>query len=253
VARHRRGLALVVAAARLSANSPGDAAGLASGDLLLSARVGEAAPVELQAPSRWLQLERDTPPGSKLRVRFDRAGREGEVELALTARVRHEARHALARLREESKAGIVLRTATAVEAAPAGLGAGGGAVLVGMARGSPWRSVGLRFGDVLAKLDGRAVDSPQVVLDVLRNTERAHVDVVFARQGRLQQVRAPLTTRATEVHEVGIPLLFTYGKDRGTSTTSALLGIVPRESTPRWPGACGCSGCSRSAAATPTG
>jgi hypothetical protein len=40
-----------------------------------------------------------------------------------------------------------------------------------------------------------------------------------------------LTTRATEVHEVGIPLLFTYGKDRGTSTTSALLGIYHTKHT----------------------
>ena len=53
--------------------------------------------------------------------------------------------------REEQHAGIVVRTATEVEARAAGLGAGGGAVLIGLAANSPWRQKGLRFGDVILK------------------------------------------------------------------------------------------------------
>lgn len=213
------------------ANSPGDAAGITVGDLLRTAQVGDAPAQDLTAPSAWLALERDTPPGSRLRVRIDRAGRDFATTLTLTARVRHDPRHAVARLREESKVGVVLRTATAVEAAPTGLGAGGGAVIVGLSRGSPWRRVGLRFGDVLAKADGRPVVSPQVVLDAIRNSQGQHVDLVFARDGKLQQTRAPLGTREQEVKQVGVPLLLTHTKERGTTTTSAVLGLIHYQST----------------------
>ena len=41
------------------------------------------------------------------------------------------------------------------EARAAGLGPGGGAVVVGLSERSPWRAAGLRFGDlIVAALDG---------------------------------------------------------------------------------------------------
>jgi hypothetical protein len=144
------------------------------------------------------------------------------------------------RYREEDKVGIVVRTATEVEARAVGLGPGGGAVVVGLSRASPWRDVaggkhsraGLVYGDLITSVDGKPVAHPQVVLDAIRGHEPGGtMPVELVRAGERRTVELPVSKRASEVREFSIPLLFSYTSDRGKSETWILLGIYKHEST----------------------
>lgn len=212
-------------------NSPAAAAGLAIDDVLLTAQVGDGETVTLLRPSEWRQLELATPPGTKVTLFVDRAGREAKAELQLLPRVAPAARHVGERYREELRVGVVLRTATEVEARGAGLGPGGGAVVVGLSRASPWRSVGVRFGDLLTTVDGRPVVHPQDVLTALRDPDRDTVRLGFRRGKAIFDVEAPLTSRDRDLTEITVPLLLDYTSGRGASECSLLLGIVNYRST----------------------
>ncbi len=217
--------------AQVIENSPAATAGLQVDDLLLEAQVGDAEPKALHRPSEWRQIELETPPGTRVVLFVDRAGREARAQLQLVSRHRPVARAIAERFREEQRIGVVLRTATEVEARAAGLGPGGGAVIVGLSRASPWRTVGLRFGDLLTALDGRTIAHPQDVLTALRDPRMSTVRVDYWRNGALLHADAPLSQRDRDVTEVSLPLLFNYTADRGASEWSLLLGIVNYRST----------------------
>ncbi|MHC4428158.1 MAG: Do family serine endopeptidase [Planctomycetota bacterium] len=196
-------------------NSPGEAAGIVEGDLLLWVARGEGLQPrqDLRWPSDWRLLELASSTGTTLRIGYDRAGVERETEL------------------REEKVGIVVRTATEVEARNVGLGPGGGAVIIGLARGSPWRTVGLRFEDLIVEANDQPVAHPQVLLDAIRNSKSA-VAITYMRDGEHHTVQAPLSRRASETKEISIPLLFSYQKDRGVKETSILMGLFGLEETP---------------------
>jgi predicted metalloprotease with PDZ domain len=216
-------------------NSPADAAGVVRGDILLAAtavgdHAGASDEVELTWPSQWRKLELETPPGTALTVVFDRAGAEGEATMTLAPRVRAPDRKEAQRYREEERVGVVLRTATEVEARAVGLGPGGGAVVVGLSRRSPWRIAGIRFGDLVVAVAGRPVDHPQVILDAIRDAKKK-LKVTCLRKGRRRTVKTLLTERKGEVTRLNIPPLFDYESDRGETEWSVLLGLLRREST----------------------
>jgi C-terminal processing protease CtpA/Prc len=212
-------------------NSPADAAGLQVGDLLLEVRVHGSAPRVLQRPSAWRQLELDTAPGNKVELFVDRAGREARTEVQLVARGRAAPRTPAERFREEDRVGVVLRTATEVEARAAGLGPGGGAVVVGLSHGSPWRAAGLRFGDLIAMIDGAPVAHPQDVLAAVRRPEADMLRLVGRRADTMFALDAPLSQRRRDLTEITLPILFSYEADRGRSEWSLLLGLVNYRST----------------------
>ena len=176
-------------------------------------------------------MELDAPPGATLVVGYDRAAVEREARIEVVARVRPAARVGVARYRDEEKVGVVVRTATEVEARAAGLGPGGGAVIVGLARGSPWRGAGLRFDDLIVAANDEPVAHPQVVLNAIRDADDA-VTLAYVRDGERHTVRAPVTRRAGEMKEFSIPLLYSYQKDRGVEETSILMGLFGLEKTP---------------------
>lgn len=207
-------------------NSPAAAAGLQVDDVLLEAQVEGRAAVPLQRPSEWRQFELDTPPGTKVTLFVDRAGREARTELLLVPRLAAAPRAVGERYREELRVGVVLRTATEVEARTAGLGPGGGAVVVGLSRASPWRGAGVRFGDLLTAIEGRPVAHPQDVLAVLRESEADEVALTFRRGGQVLAANAPLTSRNRDLTEITLPILFDYQSGRGVSEWSLLLGLV---------------------------
>ena len=212
-------------------NSPADAAGIEVGDLILE--VLREPPIALHWPSEWRRLELETEPGAKLRLVIDRAGAEREVELVPVARVRSAEHEAGQRVREEERVGIVLRTATEVEARAAALGPGGGAVVVGLTRESPWREAGVAFGDLIRAVDGVEVAHPAVVVDaILSGPEDGELELEIVREQALVTLRAPLSRREQQVTEISLPPLFSYEKERDASTTSFLLGFVKYESTP---------------------
>ena len=217
--------------AQVIENSPAAEAGLQPDDLLLEAKVGDAEPRPLGRASEWRQIELETPPGTKVVLFVDRAGREARAELQLVPRHRSAERKPAERFREEQRVGVVLRTATEVEARAANLGPGGGAVIVGLSHKSPWRAAGLRFGDLLTAVAGQSVAHPQDVLTALRDPAVETVRIDFLRNGMPQHADAPLSQRNRDLTEVSLPLLLSYTSDRGSSELSLLLGIVNYRST----------------------
>ncbi|MFN3243425.1 MAG: PDZ domain-containing protein [Planctomycetota bacterium] len=216
---------------RIVENSPAARAGLQVGDLLLEVEVDGGEARTIGTPSQWRQLELDAKPGTRVTMFVDRAGREAETELTLVERLQPAARELTERYREEQRIGVVVRTATEVEARDAGLGPGAGAVIVGMSAKSPWRRAGLRFEDLIVALDEQPLAHPQQLLTIARDSERDTLDVTYVRDGERRTVAASLTHRATETTEVSLPLIFSYESERGRSEWSFLLGLFNYRST----------------------
>ena len=212
-------------------NSPAQAAGLQVDDVLLEVTVAGKSPQALQRPSEWRQLELATPPGTQLVLIVDRAGREARAELTLVPRLRPAARADGSRFREEARVGVVLRTATEVEARAANLGPGGGAVIVGLSRGSPWRSIGLQFGDLIAAVDGAPITHPDTLLAALRDPAKQAVQLAVRRGETTSTVDAPLSQRAGELTSFSLPILFSYESKRGRTDWSVVYGLLGYEST----------------------
>jgi len=211
-------------------NSPADWAGIEPGDLLLEVQLPEVR--VLRWPSEWRQVELEARPGEKLVLVVDRAGAERTCALTPQERLHAPEREASERLREEERAGVVLRTATEVEARVAELGPGGGAVVVGLTRESPWRAAGVRFGDLVRALDGVEVAHPMVVLERIRATEEDEVVLELVRDGVRTTLSAPLSRRERETREISIPLVFDLEQESDRTSWSALLGLIHWESTP---------------------
>ena len=216
---------------RVVENSPAARAGLQPGDLLLEVEAADRVARPVRAPSEWRKLELGAQPGDVLRVFVDRAGREAEVDLTLTERVMPAARTEVERFREETRVGVVFRGATEVEARAAGLGPGGGAVIVGMSARSPWREAGLRYEDVIVAVDGVELTHPELLLTTIRNAAERSLRLTVARAGREQTVTAALTTRDSSLRELSLPPVFRYEAERGNQEWSLLLGLVRYRST----------------------
>jgi len=211
-------------------NSPADAAGLEVGDLVLEARA--ATTVALHWPSEWRRIELESEPGAAIALVVDRAGAERIFRVVTVPRVHPAERVAAERFREDRRVGVVLRTATEVEARAAALGTGGGAVVVGLTRESPWRGAGVRYGDLVRAAGGSEVAHPQVLVDAIRNAPAdGSLELEVVRDGALVTLRAPLSARERELKRISIPLLFSYEKQRERTSFSLLLGLVSHEST----------------------
>ncbi len=213
-------------------NSPAIAAGLQLGDLLFSARVAGGSAVELRYPSQWRKLESEANPGSAMELEVDRAGAMLQLRLSPAPRLAMPDRQASERFREEQRAGIVLRTATEVEARSVGLGAGGGAVLIGMASNSPWRKAGLRFGDLIVRVNELQIEHPQVLLALIRTEEEGEdLQVEYQRAGELSRATVAMTSREQEISSISLQPLYSYRSSRGKTSVSFLLGLFSYEST----------------------
>ncbi len=217
---------------RVVENSPGDLAGVRSGDLLVEATVGDGAPRALRWPSEWREIEIESAAGTVIELLLDRAASEQSTMLTLIERARSAERNDTERFREEDRVGVVLRTATEVEARSAGLGPGGGAVIVGLSKDSPWRAAGLRFEDLLVEIEDKPIAHPQVVLDEIRTAgARSRVSIDYVRDGERDSVRARVSRRAKEWKEFKIPLIASYERDRGEVQWSFLLGLFKYRGT----------------------
>jgi predicted metalloprotease with PDZ domain len=216
---------------RVVENSPADLAGVLEGDVILEVRTG-AHSVRPKWPSEWRAVELEWPAGSSLDLVVDRAAVEIKLSFTTVPRVRAPERAPVERFREEKKVGVVVRTATEVEARAANLGPGAGAVIVGLSRASPWRAASLKFGDLITRVDGVEVAHCQVLIDAIlakKSGESLALDVVSGDLHR--QVSAPIGRREKELTEFSIPLLYSYSSERGHSETSILFGIYKHEST----------------------
>jgi len=216
---------------RLVENSPGVAAGLEEGDLLFEVEApapeGGRRTLELAWPSQWRELELACRAGDELLLRYDRAGAERTAHLRVQARLVRAAREPGERLREEQRTGVVLRSATEVEARAAGLGPGGGAVVVGLSLDSPWRAAGVRFEDLVRSVDGRELAHSAALVDAIRGApEDGELELGIVRAGEGIELTVPLSRRARELKSVHIPLVFRYERGRESSETSLLFGLL---------------------------
>ena len=214
-------------------NSPAQAARLRVGDLLLSVTAGSGQAQTLNWPGQWRELELEAKPGTELKLRYDRAGVESQTKLVLTQRIRPAKRVASERFREEQHAGIVVRTATEVEARGAKLGSGGGAVLVGMSARSPFRGAKLQFGDLITSVNGLLVHHPQVLLSAIRNAGAGSLNIDYRRSGspKLASAKISLSRRSRGVTNFDIPVVFHYSAAREQTEISLLYGLIGYEST----------------------
>ncbi len=212
-------------------NSPAVAAGLQVGDELLEARPPGRTLHPLRRPSDWRAIELASAPGTEVELVVDRAGREAKTTLTFVKRLAPAERQASERFREEARVGVVLRTATEVEARAAGMAPGAGAVIVGLSHHSPWRNAGLRFGDLLTAVDDQGIAHPQDVLQALRDPAREQLRLRWRRGTTEYDAETVLSQRAQELHELSIPILFSYSAQRGRSEWSLLWGLLGHEST----------------------
>ncbi len=210
-------------------NSPADAAGLREDDILLAV-VDAAGERALAYPAQWREIELAAAPGSEVSLVVDRAGAEAEARLRFIPRVRPPGRSPVERYREEDRVGVVLRTATEVEARAAGLPPGSGAVVVGLTDESPWRAAGLAYGDLIAEVGSARVDHPQVVLDAVREGED-EVALAVVRGAERLAIDAPLSRRQQEMTRLYLPPLVSYESDRGATELSILLGTFRHRTT----------------------
>lgn len=217
--------------AQVVENSPAMAAGVQVDDLLLEARVGSGQSVALTRASEWRKIELDSPAGTVVELLLDRAGRDAKATLTLVPRVRAAQRAPTQTFREEERTGVVVRTATEVEARTAGLGPGAGAVITGLSQRSPFRAAGLRFADVLVAVDGNKVAHPQDLVLALRDRGKESASIDFFRAGERKSCVVQLSEREGEVTEISIPLLWSYEHRRGVTEWSTLLGLVQGRST----------------------
>ena len=213
---------------RVVENSPADRAGIREDDLLVEVETPEGQKA-LKWPSEWREIEVTTKPGTTLRVIYDRAGAEKEAKITVVERVHPGPRHATERFRDEDRVGVVVRTATEVESRAAGLGPGAGAVVVGLARSSPWRK-GLQFGDLIVAVNGDEVAHPYVLLDAIRKTPKT-LEVTFLRGGDRQTVTLSVSRRRKETKQVRIYGIYHYDKDGDYRSTWIMLGIYSHKRT----------------------
>lgn len=222
---------------RIVENSPAAIAGLEVGDLMIEATgPRDEDPTELKFPSVWREVELAAREGDTLNILFDRAGEERETEIKVVRRLATPDRNQAERFREEKRVGVVLRTATEVEAREAGLGPGAGAVIVGLSWRSPWRAVGLTFGDLITTVGEQRVEHPSVVLDAIREADGDDtIPLAVRRAGLDLAIDAPLSQRESEMQEVNVPVLFNWEADQSNTEWSFLLGLFGyRETSAAW-------------------
>lgn len=222
-----------VVVTRVVENSPGERVGLERDDVILEVRVNDDLDaIALGWPSQWREVELAATPGDVLRITYERAAVERNTALTTVERHRHPDRTLAERFREEERVGIVIRTATEVEARAAGLSPGGGAVVVGLSRRSPWRDAGLRFNDLIASVNGEAVAHPQsVIAAIARADSDATLALDIVRDGEPMPMNAPISRREQGLRGFTIPVIFSHENDRGTSDTSLLFGLLGYKST----------------------
>jgi len=104
--------------------------------------------------------------------------------------------------------------------------------VVGLARGSPWRAPGVRFGDLITQVDEHPLADPH---QLLRRIATAASDGALRlrlwRDGQPLEMRVPVSRRAGELTDVSIPLLFSFERERDRTDWSLLLGLLGYEST----------------------
>ena len=158
----------------VDADAPADVAGLLRGDVLLSIG-GEAVPTLTLAREKL----RGRTSGEALKVVVRRGGKE----FAVVAKLRTLSAPMKAST-ERPVAGIQLETAKA-----------GGVEIAGVTAGGAASKAGLKAGDVIAKINGTAIDSDATFRDVIGQRAVGETVTFFVKRGK-EDVEAKVTLAA---------------------------------------------------------
>ncbi len=207
-------------------NSPGAAAGIQEGDIILKAAIDDNAPTMLRWASDWFKLEQTATPDSTIHTYYDRAGRNFETILKPVKRISPPSRLTGNSFREEAKVGIIVRNTSEVEAGKAGLTRGEGCVVVGLSRTSPWRQAGVLFGDIIIEINDKIIKNPQELLITINDLKKGNnVNIVVFREDKKITINTRVSKRQKETKEVNIPFIFSYGNKGGIEKTSILFDL----------------------------
>lgn len=205
-------------------NSPGAAAGIQEGDIILKAAIDDNSPIILQWASDWFRLEQTVQPDSTIHIYYDRAGRNFETILKPVKRISPPSRLTGNSFREEAKVGIIVRNTSEVEAVKAGLTRGEGCVVVGLSRTSPWRQAGVLFGDIIIEINGNIVKNPQELLITINDFKKGDdVKLVVFRENKKITINTSVSKRQKEAKEINIPFIYSYSNKGGIEKTSVLF------------------------------
>jgi S1-C subfamily serine protease len=208
-------------------NSPGAAAGIQEGDIILKTAIDDNTPNLLRWASDWFRLEQTAQPGSDIHIYYDRAGRNFETIIKPVKRISPPSRLAGNSFREEAKVGIIVRNASEVEAGKAGLTRGEGCVVVGLSGTSPWRKAGVIFGDIITEINGKIIKNPQELLITINDLKKGDdVKIVVFRDDKKITINTSVSKRQKETKDVDIPFIFSYGNKGGIEKTSILFDLL---------------------------
>jgi serine protease Do len=220
-------LILGLTVARVVENSPAAAAGLREGDILLE--VDGRALREPRQLEDWIETR---PVGAPLVFRVERDRRVIEVEARTVARV-GEPPPAGPRERfvERRLLGFEFRSPTPETNARLEIAPREGIEVVRLAEASPLAEAGLAEGDVIDRIDGETIHSPERFLALLEAKEdEGRVALRIAEAGGRSRVeRVELHRPDREMTKFRVPLVVRYERERDRSEFSMLLGLFSRK------------------------
>ncbi len=201
------------------ANSPAQAAGLKTGDVIES--VGGTS---YRWPDAFHAAIDRLPPGAPVRLEVVRDDVAFTVDVTPVARTRARPEHVVTHLVDRERIGVRFGVLTRAEARAAGFRPSEGVRIAGFWGQSPWARDGVRAGDLLHRMNGRPVHDPREVIRRVRLLPvGAPVELELVRAGAKIRVRSTVSRRARRTERVLVPLLFNY---RSPSEEESEWGVL---------------------------
>ncbi len=221
---------LGISVTRVVENSPAQALGIQVGDILL-----EANEIELDAPERLDDVLAALPAGAVLRLRVERAARVEQLETRTVPRLvvaqpeSDSPSEAESPLRVERRhLGFEFRSASPARLGELGQSPSFGIEVLKLAPRSPLRPLGVGVGDVITEIDGRAIPSPDDVVQFF--SELSGVSevrlTIWSGSGEQRRLVVPLYRPDRKLTNLQIPALLSLQRGKDTSEYSFVLGAV---------------------------
>lgn len=190
-----------VVVVRVAPQSPAAQAGIQDGDEIVSVDGKEIA-----SPDQLGEFIREKKPGAEVKIVYQREGEEKTATARLISR--EEMEKQMARGRESRKAGEgeeagrrdQRRRGESEERAWLGVlldeADEEGARVVHVVPGGPAEKAGIQPGDVIQRIDGREIDSPQLAGEMMQDKKPGdEVEIVVSREDEVKTLKARLAVR----------------------------------------------------------
>lgn len=212
-------------------NSPGEAAGVKEGDIIL-----EANGVPVAHPNQLLDMAETLPVGSIIKLRVDRDQSILEITATTVARVGlpDPAPAETPKTWIEKKLlGIEFGALSPEEAAKLGLNPREGIRLLRIHKRSPLLRAGIKEGFAISQLNGETIHDPE---QFLKNLEAVppgkSIKLRIADEnGRGSEESIRIPKPRSEIRKINIPLLFAYSREPDKSSLTLPLYLFKRDRT----------------------